>query len=274
MGTIISLLSGKGGMGTSSVTTLLGHSFGELFPTQKILCLDMNWGMRGLEFYFSYHSPIFHTMKDVIEEGVSLEEALLPSPNQPNCFLLPAPQSHIFSPAEWDSFANFLKKSKESFDWIFIDGPSGRGEEVQHYISLSDEVLLIGNQEFLSIRGMDQIYTICKKLQKKEVSVLFNRCTPRKGETEGWAEIQMIFPAKPLGVLPDYGKLDMGFDTDTSLISQIGSLKETFYPIVERLSIPFSEREDAPIFTSNEKENHRETSIIQKIYKALSFKRL
>ena len=84
------VLSGKGGVGKSTVSVALGMA---LARRQLPCCLvDADLGLRSLDMLMNLHSRVVYDVLDVIGKGCTLSQALIQHSLYENLNLLPASQ--------------------------------------------------------------------------------------------------------------------------------------------------------------------------------------
>lgn len=147
MSKVITVLSGKGGVGKSTFCANIGK---ELSKTKKVLLIDGDVGLRSLDLLLGVDSLVVFDWSDVICNRCDKEKARL-FPND-NLHLLASPISlpKVFTK---ENFENFLCYYKDSYDYIFIDSPAGLGELTEIYTSVSDEIIVVATPDDISLRA-------------------------------------------------------------------------------------------------------------------------
>ena len=91
MSQVIAVVSGKGGTGKTSFTTLTGMALAQL--GKKTLLLDCDIGLRNLDLYLGVSDRALMDFTDVIAGRTTLAQAVVRHPLYPNLYLLTAPVS-------------------------------------------------------------------------------------------------------------------------------------------------------------------------------------
>lgn len=89
MGTAIVITSGKGGTGKTALTCGIGAGLARL--GKRVLCLDMDVGLRNLDLTMGMTDRALMDFTDVLFGRCPLERAVVPHPSVENLFLLTAP---------------------------------------------------------------------------------------------------------------------------------------------------------------------------------------
>src|SRR5512136_1943610 len=88
---IITITSGKGGVGKTTVTANLGVALASL--GQRVVCLDADIGLRNLDMVLGLENRIVYDLVDVVEGRCKLRQALIKDKRLTELHLLPAAQT-------------------------------------------------------------------------------------------------------------------------------------------------------------------------------------
>jgi len=91
MAKVITVTSGKGGVGKTTSTANLGTALHML--GKKVVVMDADIGLRNLDVVMGLENRIVYDLVDVIEGNCRLRQALIKDKHQPELFLLPAAQT-------------------------------------------------------------------------------------------------------------------------------------------------------------------------------------
>lgn len=144
-GQIISILGGKGGVGTTTVAVNLAISLKTVEKNRKIVLLDMNTLFGEIPLFLEV-APKFHwgeitknidRLDDTFLLNVLTEHAsgihLLPSPAHLNGHLPPTPET----------IEQILRLMKSMFDYVIIDLGQSTNETALKVLQISDSVMLV-----------------------------------------------------------------------------------------------------------------------------------
>lgn len=118
MGKVISVTSGKGGVGKSTVSVGLGLAFSKL--GKRVLLVDMDEGLRCLDLMLGIDKSAVFDLSDLLM-GRQIEDATYQY--NENLYLIPAPAKMGMIDAF--AFSNFALEVKEKFDVVIFDFPAG-----------------------------------------------------------------------------------------------------------------------------------------------------
>lgn len=142
---VLSVTSGKGGVGKSSLVLNLSMALAE--RGQKIIILDADLGLANINIMLG-NDPVY-TLWDVVEQRVSLRDTLEGGPN--GVRIIPG-GSGITELARLDSvaIARIIRAFQElegECDWLLIDTSAGISDNVLSFVLAADEALVVTNPE-------------------------------------------------------------------------------------------------------------------------------
>jgi flagellar biosynthesis protein FlhG len=159
---VITVTSGKGGVGKSNIVVNLGMAFARM--GQKVLLIDADLGLANLDILLGL-SPRF-TIHDLLSLNRSLSEVLVEGPE--GIKILPA-SSGIPELADLDKhqkmfLLNELDEYSENIDVVLIDTGAGISRNVLFFNIAALERIVVANNEPTSITDA---YALIKVLASK-----------------------------------------------------------------------------------------------------------
>ena len=122
MGKVIAVVSGKGGVGKSTVSAGLGRALSE--NGKRVLLIDCDAGLRCLDKLTGIGETLVYDLGDALKGSCTVNEVIYPVEDYENLFVIPASQSEVISETILTPFVNSLK---EYYDYIIMDSPAGLG---------------------------------------------------------------------------------------------------------------------------------------------------
>lgn len=121
MGKVVSVASGKGGVGKSTFCCHLGRALAELGKSTVIL--EMDSGLRGLDIMLGVADSLYD-FSDFVNNRCTLKDATLHVPNCPKLFLISAPvqYQHTLTPQQFYAICGALKSK---YDYVLVDASAG-----------------------------------------------------------------------------------------------------------------------------------------------------
>lgn len=197
MARIISVVSGKGGVGKTTTAANLGAALVE--RNKKTVVVDANLTTPNLSLHLGI--PLYPiTLHDVLKRKAHISEALYIHPS--GIRVVPASLS-----VEALRGLNASKLSKALNDLldteiILIDGAAGLGKEAISAIEASDEVIIVTNPELPAVTDALKAIRIAEKTGAKILGVVVNRVRGHKHELDS-GEMQSILEYPIIGFVPE-----------------------------------------------------------------------
>ena len=171
MAEVITITSGKGGVGKSTTTANLAVGLAQL--GKKIVAVDFDIGLRNLDMLLGLENRIVYDINDVMDNNCNLSQALINDKKEKDLFFLPASQTKDKDILEKDKVANLINELQKDFDYILIDSPAGIESGFEHSIFLADRALIITNPEVSSVEMLIELLELLMlKVKKQKMEIL------------------------------------------------------------------------------------------------------
>ncbi|MBE6827180.1 MAG: septum site-determining protein MinD [Ruminococcaceae bacterium] len=198
----ILVLSGKGGVGKSTVTVCLAEAVTAL--GKKALCIDADIGFRSLDLIMGTGSEAVYNWLDVVNGNCTAQEALVKKND--SLFLLSAPSvSGIDTNKE--KFGEMLSHYDGQFDFIFLDAPAGSGEIHKILASVSDSALLVVTPDAVSVRSadiaVDRALEVNGELKPRMIINRFKKSEVLSGRQLKLDDVINLTHTQLIGVIPE-----------------------------------------------------------------------
>lgn len=229
MGRIIAFASGKGGTGKSVCAACIGEALA--MQGMKVLILDANPGLRGMEMILGVDEEVIYTFNDVLAGRMELTDACVPIPSFPGLDLLAAPQTKNPGDISADEFRKLLRLAAPAYDYVLVDCPSGLEQGARNAISAAEEMVLIVTPERLSVRAADRVRGMVESQGLREIRVIVNRVRPKwynRHEQLLPEEIAELLGCSVVGCIPESGKLRLAADRGEAFLQKESDAKSAF----------------------------------------------
>jgi len=203
-GTVITITSGKGGVGKTTATANLGIALASL--GQKVVCIDADIGLRNLDVVMGLENRIVYDLVDAVEGRCRLSQAMIRDKRHPSLFLIPAAQSRdktAIAPSDMVFLCNELRSE---VDWIIIDSPAGIERGFRNAIAPANEVLVVTNPEVSAVRDADRIIGLIEAEEKGTAKLVINRLNPekvKKGDMLSASDVVELLAIPLIGIVPE-----------------------------------------------------------------------
>ncbi len=173
MARIIVITSGKGGVGKTTITAMLGKSLAKL--KKKVALIDADLGLKNLDVIMGLESRVIYDFDDVKRGRASLKQALVRDKEYENLFLLPACLRTDQTAISTSDMEIVLNEMNSDFDYILIDSPAGIEKGFHQAIRYAKEVLLVVTLDKVSIKDADKVIGILHSEHLDNIQILVNR---------------------------------------------------------------------------------------------------
>ena len=203
-GQVVTITSGKGGVGKTTVTGNLAAALARL--GERVVCLDLDIGLRNLDLVLGLENRIVYDIVDVIEGKVRLRQALVKDKRLEGLHLLPAAQWREKHAINALQVTRLCKDLCAEFDLVLIDSPAGLEIGFRNAIAPADQVILVVTPEVSSIRDADRVIDLLADAGKPAPRLIINRARSammKKGDMLDIPDVLEILGIQLLGIVPE-----------------------------------------------------------------------
>ncbi|MFB6199921.1 MAG: cell division ATPase MinD [Candidatus Nanohaloarchaea archaeon] len=214
---VISVVSGKGGVGKTTLTSNLGVALSEL--GEDVLLIDGNFSGANMSQHFGISFQDV-SLNDVLQGEAYITQAVAKHPT--GVSILPA------SILDFHGNHEQLKHSIVDFlgtkDFVLIDAAAGTDEEVQAAIETGDEVLLVSEPELPSLTNCLGAKKLAEEMEKEVLGVVLNSVRGEKTEVDE-EEIRELLEEEVIDRVPDHRHVREGIALREPVVSYKPSSK-------------------------------------------------
>lgn len=215
MGIVITVTSGKGGVGKSTTTANLAVGLAQ--NGKKTVAVDFDIGLRNLDMILGLENRIVYDVVDVMEGKCNLSQALINDKRTKSLFFLAASQSKDKDVLDKEKVRKLIDSLRAEFDFILLDSPAGIESGFEHSIFLADRAIIVTTPEVSAVRDADRVIGIIdakseKAIQGEEVEkhIIVNRLKPElveKGDMMTVEDVLNILALPLIGIVPEDEKV-------------------------------------------------------------------
>lgn len=170
---VIGILSGKGGVGKSTVTANLAHVLSEL--GEDVIAMDSNLTTPHLGLHLGMHL-VPKTLHDALRGDTSIDNTIYFHPS--GFRIIPASMNvNDLIGVDPGKLIEAVVKLTGKCDMLLLDAAPGLGREAISSISAADEILLVTNPDLSSVADALKTLKIAEGLNKKILGIVVNRIT-------------------------------------------------------------------------------------------------
>ncbi len=211
MGTVLTVTSGKGGVGKTTSTAALGAALA--MSGQRVAVVDFDVGLRNLDLVLGAERRVVFDFINVVQGQAKLNQALIRDKRLENLYLLPASQTRDKDALTDDGVAFVIDALREDFDWVICDSPAGIERGALLAMRHADIAVVVTNPEVSSVRDSDRIIGMldartlaAERGQQVEKHVLITRydaARAARGEMLSVEDVLEILSLPLIGIVPE-----------------------------------------------------------------------
>jgi septum site-determining protein MinD len=252
---VITITSGKGGVGKTTATANLGVALAA--DGKKVACVDADIGLRNLDVVLGLENRIVYDLVDVVEGRAKLRQAMIKDKRlREELYLIPAAQTRDKTAVSPSDMVRICEELKPLVDFILIDSPAGIERGFRNAIAPADEVIIITNPEVSAVRDADRIIGLIEAEQKGPGQLIINRVNPSmvsRGDMLAAEDVIDILAIRLLGIVPEDEMILISTNKGTpAALDEKSKAGQAFRNIAKRLQgekVPFiSLDEQEPFF--------------------------
>jgi septum site-determining protein MinD len=250
-GTVITITSGKGGVGKTTATANLGVALAML--GRRVVVIDADIGLRNLDVVMGLENRIVYDLVDAVEGHCRLRQALIRDKRLSELFLLPAAQTRDKTAVSPDQMIDLCDQLRREFDLILVDSPAGIEHGFRNAVAPADQVIIVTTPEVSAVRDADRIVGLVEAEEKGNPLLIINRLNAdmiRRGDMLSTEDVVELLAIDLLGLVPEDKEVIIATNRGTPVaLDGKAPSGQAFRNIAGRLlgqDIPFMAIKEAP----------------------------
>lgn len=203
-GQVVTITSGKGGVGKTTTTANLGVALAR--RGVRVACIDADIGLRNLDVVLGLENRIVYDLVDVVEGRAKLRQALIKDKRLPELQLLPAAQKRDKTAVTDKQMIKLCDDLRKEFDFVLIDSPAGIESGFKYSVAPADQVIVVVTPEVSSVRDADRVIGLVEAMEKAAPRLIINRMRAamvKRGEMLATEDVLEILSIELLGIVPE-----------------------------------------------------------------------
>lgn len=192
---VITVTSGKGGVGKSSIAVNLAIALSRL--GKRVVIIDADFGLANIEVMLGIRPT--YNLADLMFRGKNLSDIITPGPENIG-FISGGSGIQELTNLSKDQIIYLIRKLVEldqTADIVIIDTGAGIADSVLEFVAASSEILLVATPEPTSITDA---YALLKTLNRKSefsvddtvIKIIANRVTPDENGEEIYEKLSIV----------------------------------------------------------------------------------
>jgi septum site-determining protein MinD len=205
-GRVITLTSGKGGVGKTTATANLGVALAA--RGRRVVVVDADIGLRNLDVVMGLENRVVYNLIHVIRGAADANRAVIRDKRVPGLMLLAADQHSDKDDISPEEMVAVCEELRAEADYVLVDSPAGIEQGFRNALAPADEVLLVTTPEVSAVRDADRVIGLVEAAGKPAPRLILNRIKPdlvARGDMMDTEDVLDILRIPILGVVPEDG---------------------------------------------------------------------
>jgi septum site-determining protein MinD len=200
MSQTIGVLSGKGGVGKTTVVINLAAALVSEFG-KRVILLDSNINSSHLGLHLGIYEDPPVTIREIMKKRLPISSGIYVH-SATGIKIIPTPLNGEGMNLKVSSLKKLMKKLSAEHDFVIIDCPPGLGKDATTAVSSIDAALIVTTPDLPSVADALKTINLLNKARKKVLGVVVNKKRSVKYELTV-QEIETTCGANVIGVVPD-----------------------------------------------------------------------
>lgn len=198
MGRVIAFISGKGGVGKTTVVANTALVLSEL--GKRTVVVDGNITTPNLSMHLGI--PLYPlTLHDVLKGEISIHEATYIHPS--GLKVIPGGIGiEDLEGINLDYLSHSISMLAENHEYVLIDGAAGLGREALKAMEIADDIVIVTNPDLPSVTEALKVKKLAEEFDTNVMGVVVNRIKGKRTELTD-NEIKSLLELPILGKIPE-----------------------------------------------------------------------
>ncbi len=200
---VVALVSGKGGVGKS--TLCVGLGLGDALCGKRVLLIEFDAGLRGLDLMLGISDKVVYDLGDLLEGRCTISKAISESPLNENLNAIVAPVN-LEDEIRLEDISLLVEGLRPHFDRIILDMPAGLGQSVRITAETADLALIVTTPDRICVRDGGQMAQALQKRGFFNHRLVINRVNEKFIRRDVITDLDAVIDgvgSQLIGVLPD-----------------------------------------------------------------------
>lgn len=197
---VIGILSGKGGVGKTTLASNLGAALTDSFK-KNIIILDSNVNSSHLGMHLGMYEDLPVTLREVVRENVPVAYATYVHPAT-GIRIVPAPLNSGNLSITPKKLREVSSKLAQEYNLVIMDCAPGLGKEVVTSVAAMDSALIVTTPDFPAVTDALKTIDLLRKMNKKVLGIVINKVRDEKYELTP-SEIESTCGVNIVAIIPE-----------------------------------------------------------------------
>lgn len=239
MGCIITVASGKGGVGKTTVSANLAYAISD--KGFSVAVIDMDLGLSSLDLALDVSGAVYD-ITDVSNGTCTADDAFIRL-NDGKLFFIPASAFSGYESLNRDSFTDTLRLLRQRFDYIILDAPAGIGTGFHVCAAACDRLYLVATPDACTARDCERTVLAAAQYEIDEIRLILNRIDVKNMKKSISLNIDQMIDTSGiwlLGAIPEDKRIALNASRSTLCVNdkrRSGKMRSKAGAALERIAL-------------------------------------
>lgn len=172
MARIITVTSGKGGVGKTTITANVGISLALL--GNKVCLIDADFGLRNLDIPLGLSNRVIYDIEDYLKGNCQLKQVIIKDKRFPELSFIPGSKGNSPLSVDPKAFRELVEDISMDYDYVLIDSPAGIETGFKIAASAADEAIVVTSTYRTSIQDADRVIGLLETFIQHPPQLIIN----------------------------------------------------------------------------------------------------
>lgn len=242
MGTVISIVSGKGGVGKTTLCANL--AFALAMAGHSVIALDGDMGLRNLDILLGLESKASFDLLDILEERCPVAKAIVVHDALPNLHMISGSEDYTAT-VDKRAMRRLCRWLADHYEYVLIDAPAGVGEGFRNAVFSAQRCIVVSTPDLTAVRDAGRTAAIITQMCAIPTELVINKVRKqmmKKGYMRNVDQVMDSVSLPLLGLVPHDDEVVISANRGMILPMEKSNTATAFKNIAGRL-----EGEDIPL---------------------------
>ena len=246
MSKIIGIVSGKGGVGKTTLCAGLAFALASL--GKNVIALDGDVGLKNLDILLGMADNTAFDLTDILAERCTIGKAVQVHEKFSNLHFISASQNAEADSIDKTAFRKLCRYLRTHYDYVLIDAPAGLGAGFYNIIDSCDECLVVATSDLTSIRDAEKTAGILSGINNLTAYLVLNKINQqmiKKGYLQNIDDVIDNISLQLIGLIPADNNMVLYSNIGTPIINTKSVCAQPVKNIAKRImgeSVPLDKR--------------------------------
>ncbi|MBQ7096147.1 MAG: septum site-determining protein MinD [Clostridia bacterium] len=202
MGTVISIVSGKGGVGKTTICANLAFALAQSGRT--VIAIDGDMGLRNLDILLRMEDKSAYDLLDILEERCPISKGISAHDLYPNLHFISGADDYN-AKIDRGAFRKLCRYLADHYEYVLIDAPAGVGEGFKDAVFCAHRCIVVSTPDLTAVRDASRTAAIILAERKMRVELIINKVRKqmiKKGYLQNVDQVMDSVALPLIGLVP------------------------------------------------------------------------